>query len=182
MYALPPCSQELVRDVGEFGTTERRDFIDAFMRDANLAMSAALRQSLSGDSDSLLPLAARLINFSHTFVESAGMHRVKVRARSRLLLSAWCLHAGSRSWCVAHLPLCFRSVGPSLPLLTQASIRDVVRCTNLFDFFLTKPNRWVCASCGAETLTWCSNCIVKSQSLSHPGSLLAPEQRLLHWS
>jgi hypothetical protein len=24
----------------------------------------------------------------------------------------------------------------------QASIRDVVRCTNLFDFFLTKPNRY----------------------------------------
>jgi hypothetical protein len=67
-----------VRDVGEFGATERHDFIDAFMRDANLAMSAALRQSLSEDSESLLPMAAQLINFAHTFVESAGMHRVKV--------------------------------------------------------------------------------------------------------
>ncbi len=79
MYALPPSSQALVRDVGEFGSTERRDFIEAFMQDANLAMSAALQHSLGEQSQELLPLASRLIDFAHTFVESAGMHRVKVR-------------------------------------------------------------------------------------------------------
>jgi hypothetical protein len=80
---MPPTLQVLVRDVGEFGNTERSDFISAYVNDANLAMTASLERTLGADSTDLMPLAARMIDAAHTFVQDAGMHRVKVRLFAR---------------------------------------------------------------------------------------------------
>ncbi len=78
VYGLPPTVQSLVRDVGEFGNVERGDFINAFVTDANLAMSKSLQDTLGDASADLMPLAARMIDVAHTFVQDADMHRVKV--------------------------------------------------------------------------------------------------------
>jgi hypothetical protein len=79
VYSLPPSLQELVRNVGEFGLSQRADFIRAYLYDGNLAVSDELKRSLGPDCSNLLPIASRLITFAHGFVETAGMHRVKVR-------------------------------------------------------------------------------------------------------
>jgi hypothetical protein len=78
VYDMPPTVQNLVRDVGEFGNTERGDFINAFVTDTNLAMSKSLQDTLGDASTNLMPLAAQMIDVAHTFVQDADMHRVKV--------------------------------------------------------------------------------------------------------
>ncbi len=78
MYALPASVLDLVRDMGEFGHAERADFINAFVRDENLAMSEALKSRLADASIELMSVAANMIHVAHSFVEEASIHRVKV--------------------------------------------------------------------------------------------------------
>ncbi len=79
MYDFPPSAKGLERPTGSFGRDARRDFVHAFLTDDGLGLSAGLKELLKKDATQFLPLCADLIDFAHTFVEDARMHRVKVR-------------------------------------------------------------------------------------------------------
>ncbi len=138
MYALPLSLQDLERDVGEFGARDRNDFISVYLKDANLAVSANLKSSIGPvGPTSILPLASRLINHAHQFVESARLHRVKVSfcrvcIESVVMLCRLCVKMSVQT--------VYRDPEWN-PMFAQVSIRDIVRCFKLFDVFLTGPIR-----------------------------------------